>query len=49
VWLSLHSCSILASLLQAPGNASSMSGRGLLSLCYCVMLTMGLIDALYFI
>jgi hypothetical protein len=39
VWLSLHPCAILASVLQALGNASSMSGCGLLSVCYCVMLT----------
>ena len=39
MWLSMTSCSILASLLQALGNARSMSGRGLLSLFDCVMLT----------
>ena len=40
MWLSLHSCAILASVLQALGNASSMNGRGLLSWFDCVMLTM---------
>jgi hypothetical protein len=40
VWLSLNSWSILGSLLQALGNARSMSRRGLLSVFDYVMLTM---------